>query len=71
VTPTEQHWLTAAEILARLRRKEHYETTKLREVAFDVLIALSARSIGASLITTNHEDFQAIQRERSFHLLCW
>ena len=38
----------------RLRRREHYETAKLRKLAFDVLIALSARSIGASVITTNH-----------------
>lgn len=71
VTPTEQQWLKAAEILNRLRRREHYEAAKLRDLAFDVLIALSARSIGASVITTNHTDFRAIQRELSFHLLCW
>lgn len=71
VTPTEQQWLKAAEILNRLRRREHYEAAKLRDLAFDVLIALSARSIGASVITTNHADFRAIQRELSFHLLCW
>lgn len=71
VTPTEQQWLKAAEILSRLRRREHYEAVRLRELAFDVLIALSARSIGASVITTNHADFLAIQRELPFHLLCW
>jgi predicted nucleic acid-binding protein len=71
LTPTGQQWLKAAEILSRLKRREHYEAVKLRELAFDVLIALSARSIGASVITTNHADFQAIQRELPFHLLCW
>jgi len=71
LTPTEQQWLRAAEILLRLRRQEHYEVAKLRHLAFDVLIALSARSIGASVITTNHEDFRAIQCELPFHLLCW
>jgi len=71
LTPTEQQWLKAAEILGRLRRREHYETAKLRDLAFDVLIALSARSIGASVITTNHVDFLAIQRELPFHLVCW
>ena len=71
LTPTEQQWLKAAEILNRLRRREHYEAAKVRELAFDVLIALSARSIGASVITTNHADFQTIQREVPFHLLCW
>lgn len=71
LTPTEQQWLKAAEILQRLRRREHYEAAKMRELAFDVLIALSARSIGASVITTNRADFRAIQRELPFHLLCW
>lgn len=71
LTPTEQQWLKAGEILNRLRRREHYEAAKLRDLAFDVLIALSARSIGASVITTNHADFLAIQRELPFHLLCW
>ncbi|MGQ0695305.1 MAG: type II toxin-antitoxin system VapC family toxin [Nitrospiraceae bacterium] len=71
LTPTEQHWIKAADILSRLRRREHYEVTKLRELAFDVLIALSARSIGANVITTNHADYRLIQRELSFHLLCW
>lgn len=71
LTPTEQQWLKAAEILNRLRRREHYEAVKVRELAFDVLIALSARSIGASVITTNHADFQTIQREVPFHLLSW
>jgi hypothetical protein len=33
-----------------------------------VLIALSARSIGASVITTNHADFLAIQLEFEFKL---
>ncbi|MFO0700687.1 MAG: PIN domain-containing protein [Nitrospira sp.] len=71
LTPTEQQWLKAAEILNRLRRREHYEAAKLRDLANDVLIALSARSIGASVITVNHSDYRAIQRELSFHLLCW
>ncbi|NOU09539.1 MAG: PIN domain-containing protein [Nitrospira sp.] len=63
LTPTEQQWLKAAEIIDRLSRREHYEAAKLHELAFDVLIALSARSIGASVITTTHADFLAIQRE--------
>ncbi len=69
LTPTEQQWLKSAEILHRLRRQEHYEAAKLRDLAFDVLITLSARSIGARVITTNHEDFRAIQQELPFHLI--
>jgi predicted nucleic acid-binding protein len=71
LTPTEQQWLKAAEVLQQIRRRAHYDATKLRELAFDVLIALTARSIGAAVITTNHADFRSIQREISFQLLCW
>jgi predicted nucleic acid-binding protein len=71
LTPTEQHWSHAADILSRIRRGEHYEASKIRELAFDVLIALSARSIGASVITSNRHDFQTIQRYLPFHLICW
>ena len=69
--PTEQQWFKGAEILSRLRQRKHYEATMLREPAFDVLIALSARSIGASVITTNRAAFLEIQHELPFHLLCW
>jgi len=63
--------MQAAEILGMLRRREHYDTAKIRELAFDVLIALSARSIGATLITCNETDFQVIRRHLSFSLVCW
>lgn len=71
LTPTESHWMQAAEVLGALSRREHYDTTKIRELAFDVLIALSARSIGATLITCNETDFQIIRRHLSFSLVCW
>ncbi len=34
----------------------------------DVLIALSGRAIGATMVTHNREDFQLIQRVRPFRL---
>jgi predicted nucleic acid-binding protein len=71
LTPTESHWMEAAEVLGILRKREHYDATKIRELAFDVLIALSARSIGATLITCNETDFQIIRRHLSFSLVCW
>ena len=71
VTPTAQHWVDAAEVLHTMRTREHYDANKIRELAFDVLIALSARSIGATLVTCNESDFQAIRRHLPFHLLCW
>ena len=71
LTPTEAHWLQAADVLSAIRRHEHYDAAKIRELAFDVLIALTARSIGATVITCNTTDFQAIRRHLSFPLLCW
>jgi predicted nucleic acid-binding protein len=71
ITPTETHWIHAGELLNVMRRRQHYEGSKLRELAFDVLIALTARSIGATVITCNETDFQAIRRHLSFNLLCW
>lgn len=71
LTPTEAHWMQSADILNILRKRQHYDAAKIRELAFDVLIALAARSIGATLITCNETDFQAIRRHLSFNLLCW
>jgi len=71
LTPTEVHWMAAADILNNMRNREHYDATKVRELAFDVMIALTARSIGATVVTCNETDFQAIRRHLSFPLLCW
>jgi predicted nucleic acid-binding protein len=71
LTRTEAHSIQAAEILNAMRKREHYDRSKVRDLALDVLIALSARSIGAALITCNKTDFQAIRRHLSFHVVCW
>ena len=39
--------------------------------AFDVLIALCARRIGAVLITLNAADFKTILEFKNFKLVCW
>jgi predicted nucleic acid-binding protein len=71
VTPTTAHWIHAAEVLAAVRRREHFEATRIRELAFDVLIALAARSIGATVITCNAADFTVIRRHLVFRVLYW
>jgi predicted nucleic acid-binding protein len=71
ITPTERHWIDSAEILAQIQRKRGYEPDKLRDLAFDALIALSAREIGATLITCNHDDFAAIHHYKSFKVAYW
>ncbi len=59
-TPAERIWLDSGEIVARLAMAKGYERRKIQELSFDVLIALTARSIGATVITTNGQDFQDI-----------
>ena len=71
ITPAERHWLESAEILSSIRRKKGYGQNKLRELAFDALIALSVRDIGATLITCNRKDFEEIRRHKQFKVVFW
>jgi predicted nucleic acid-binding protein len=71
VTPTERHWIDAAEILAQIKDREGYDAGKIRDLGFDVLIALSVRSIGATLVTCNEADFRAIGRHVRFEVTFW
>jgi predicted nucleic acid-binding protein len=71
LTPTEENWLESGEILARIRAAHGFEPHKLRDLHFDVLIALTARSYGARLITTNRADFELISRYRQIKLEVW
>jgi len=71
LTPTEENWLESGEILAKIRADQGFEPHKLRALHFDVLIALTARSYGARLVTTNRADFQLINRYRHIKLELW
>jgi predicted nucleic acid-binding protein len=44
---------------------------RLRDLHFDVLIALTARSHGAGVITSNRADFELIRDYRKFQLEIW
>jgi len=71
LTPTENNWLESGEILASIRADHGFAPPKLRDLHFDVLIALTARSHGARLVTTNRTDFELINRYRKFRLEVW
>ena len=71
ITPTAKDWQDSATIVARLAAEKGYERRKIQELSFDVLIALAARSIGATLITLNRHDFTDIRRYRRFQLVSW
>lgn len=70
-TPTEQMWLDSGDIVARIAAAKGYEKRKIQELSSDVLIAPTARSVGATVITLNTEDFEDIRRYRRFRLVSW
>jgi predicted nucleic acid-binding protein len=71
LTPTQENWLESGEILGAIRADRGFAPTKLRDLHFDVLIALTARSHGARLITTDRTDFELISRYRKIDLEVW
>lgn len=54
--------------MAQITRKEPGSKPKVQQMLNDILLALSARRIGADLFTFNREDFQLIRRHRPFSL---
>lgn len=71
IVPDAEDWLLASKILFLLtnsrRRLEHGRLKRLpagasQRMAFDVLIAVSARRWKAAVVTENWADFKAIQR---------
>jgi predicted nucleic acid-binding protein len=71
LTPTEKNWLESGQILGKIRASRAFAPDKLRDLHFDVLIALTARSYGARLITTNRADFELIHGFRKLRLEIW
>ena len=71
LTPTEKNWLESGEILQKIRASHGYTPDKLRDLHFDVLIALTARSHGARLIASNRADFELIHHYRKIRLEIW
>lgn len=71
LTPTEKNWLDSGGLLANIRADHGFAPHKLRGLHFDVLIALTARSYGARLITTNRTDFELINRYCRINLEVW
>jgi len=71
ITPNEREWLQSGHIVSRIAADKGFDINKTRELHFDVLIALTARRIGAHLITCNVDDFASIRKILDFNLVYW
>ena len=60
LVPTKQNWFDSGELLGQVRVDRGFTPEKLRNLHFDVLIALTARSHGARLVTSGRADFELI-----------
>jgi predicted nucleic acid-binding protein len=71
LTPTEKIWLDSGRLLSKIHADKGFDPHKLRDLHFDVLIALTVRAHGAHLITSNRANFELIRDYRDFKLEVW
>lgn len=68
VTPDARSWNLAGDALGNIRRREPALRAKVTSLWNDALIALSARQIGGSVVTSNVRDFELLHRFMPFDL---
>jgi predicted nucleic acid-binding protein len=71
LTPSEKNWLESGRLLTRMSVERGFPPEKLRDLHFDVLIALTASTHGATVVTSNRGDFEVIRRYKRFALEIW
>ena len=64
--PNLSDWTQAGRVLGCLAAKYHYEQIGRGRLTNDALIAMSARRLGISVITTNERDFRRLAEFRTF-----
>lgn len=68
IAPDQQVWLETAHVLQRFGIRYGFEARGLARLSHDILIALTARKIGAIVFTQNRGDFERIREIRDFQL---
>jgi predicted nucleic acid-binding protein len=66
--PDKQVWFETGQVLQELGTRHGFETLGLSRLTHDVLIALTARKLGAIVYTQNFRDFERIRVIRNFYL---
>lgn len=68
VIPTYRDWKQTGKILAQISRQEPNQRSRIPRLVNDVLLAMCALQIGATLFTFNGRDFSLIARYKKFSL---
>jgi len=68
-TPTEADWWRAGLLIRELGATRHWDPHKRMAFQNDVLIALTARRHGATIVTANRSDFEILGRELGIAVL--
>jgi len=68
ISPSFADWLEASTVVTAIEEKDREWRSKLPALLNDILIALCARRIGATLFTYNRDDFRLIHRHTDFSL---
>ena len=67
--PSRRVFVEAGDVLRRLQARQGFRLATSHSIVNDVLIALSARSIGATVVTQNEGHYRAIQAVSPFQLV--
>ena len=68
--PTADDWWKAGKLVREVGDQMDWEVHKRREFQNDALIALTARARGATIITSNREDFDLLKSSLGLSLIC-
>lgn len=66
---SEKQFHLAGEVMRRLRLDKKADSLRIKCLLADILIAVSARSVGAVVITKNDKDFRLIREVLDFQYL--
>ena len=69
LVPSRAVFVEAGDAMRRLQADRGFHIESNHSIVNDVLIALSARSIGAAVVTQNEDHYQAIRTVRPFQLV--
>ncbi len=69
IAPSNENFIEAGKVLNKILTSRRFESGKIQSLANDALIAMSARSVGAMVVTNNKKDFELIREFRPFDVI--